>query len=308
MAYKDLFSLDANSWANMFGDNQGVAGGLPAIGLAAYIPTCGTRAGPNSDGVLLGAFTPTAVGSAQKALTGGTVYTSYTTAANNATTGDVTFDFGAVDDALYISHATQKFSAIKITYSVAGVYVATLVWEYWNGTAWTSLATSNLLTDSTASSGAALKATAGTKLVTFRPPTDWATTTVNSVSGYHVRLHCTAWTSTGTAPVLDQLWVYPLGAGAGPSFGVGGTLKSIDFTVAATKSASNNDSKFLLANGTTGQTYLFTATKAVADTSDTSPTLSFAATDQLVVQQVAQDGTTEFSGVNLHCLLVPHSA
>src|SRR4051794_33950462 len=158
MAYKDLFSLDATSWNSLFGDNATVAGGIPAIGLAAYIPTCGTRAGANSDGVLVGAVTPTALAKCQKALTGGTVYTDLTTAANNATTGDVTFDFAAVDDALYFTHATAKFSAIKITYSTAGVYTATLVWEYWNGTAWTNLATSNLLTDSTASSGAALKA------------------------------------------------------------------------------------------------------------------------------------------------------
>jgi hypothetical protein len=89
---------------------------------------------------------------------------------------------------------------------------------------------------------------------------------------------------------------------------VDGKLKAIDFTALATKSATNNDSKLLIANGTSGATYLFTATKGAVETTDSSPTLTFAATDQLVVQQLQQDGSTEFAGVQLHWLLTPHSA
>lgn len=278
--------------------------GATQPGMHVALPAFGTRGGANSDGVLVGAFTPTALGRCFKALTGGTVFTNYTTAANNASTGDVTFDFAAQSDALYVGHLTQPFCAVKVKYTTAGSYSATTLWEYYNGTTWVNLATSNLLLDSSASSGA-FKQTAGTYFVTFSPPSDWATTTVNSVSGYWVRVRVSAFTSVSTAPALDQLWVYPLNAGTGLRFGSAGTLSRVDFLTSTTLSASNADSRFLIVNGTTGASYVFTATKAATVSTDTTIALACATTDQLAVMQLQQDGSTEFAGVNVRLLITP---
>jgi len=82
-------------------------------------------------------------------------------------------------------------------------------------------------------------------------------------------------------------------------------LTAINFAVRTTLSATNNDTKLLLINVTSGGSYLFTATKGLVVTQDLDPSLIFASNDQLVVQQVQQDGTTEFAGVNLSLLVQP---
>ena len=119
----------------------------------------------------------------------GGVFTDVTAAMNNATAADVTFTT-AVNNAMYFGHATQ-FRWISHVLSTVGVG-GTLVWEYWNGSAWTTLtlaATNNL--------------TATPVTSRFTPPSNWATTTVNSVANlFWVRARISV--TYTTAPVFTQ--------------------------------------------------------------------------------------------------------
>lgn len=274
-----------------------------------FVNTFGVRAGANADGVLVGSLTPTAVGSCANAFTGGTVFTDLTTAANNATANDViVMDATPVlNDALYVGHLTKPFTGIKATYSTATAYTGmTTLWEYYNGTTWVNLATSNVLVDSTASGTIAFKAAASTKFITWNVPTAWAKTTINGVLGYFVRMRVSVAQTGGTTSALaDQLWVLLPTAGVGLPAPCNGQLVSVAFLTATTKSAANNDSIFQIINTKTGELYKFTATKAVAATVDTAPQLHVSLGDQLVLQQIKQDGTTEFAGVNISLAFQP---
>lgn len=272
-----------------------------------YLPSSGTRAGVASDGVLVGSLTPTAVTKAFTALTGGTVFVDITTGANDAATANAGWNLAAAQDALYVAY-TAPFSGLKVTYSTAGDESATTLWEYYNGTTWVNLATSDFLLDSSANSGA-FKVAASTKFITWRPPSAWAKTTVNSAGPYYwVRVRVSAFTSLTTAPALDQIWVLPLkGAGKGLPIAVNGQVTQIAHVTSTTLSGSSNDTKLLIINVTSGNSYLFTATKHVAASIDTAPTLFGSLYDQIVVQCVQGDGSTEFAGSNLRLIWQPLS-
>lgn len=92
---------------------------------------------------------------------------------NSATAADV-LPFPATEaigDRFYIGHV-QTFSAVAITIDTSGT-VGTVTWKYWNGTIWANLTT----TDNTVGFTAA----PGTQTVSFTPPGDWATTSVETV-------------------------------------------------------------------------------------------------------------------------------
>lgn len=124
----------------------------------------------------------------------GTTFTDDTTDINDVGTADVN-PTNTTSGVIYFGDSAQ-FSALTIAVSTAGTGSPASVWEYWNGSAWATLSLS---------SGVAgdLNFTAtGNKTFRFKPPADWATTTVNSVSAYWVRRRQTAnWT---VAAVLSQ--------------------------------------------------------------------------------------------------------
>lgn len=77
-----------------------------------------------------------------------------------------------------------KFSKLIVNLGTAGIG-GSVAWEYWNGSAWMALSTSDGTAGLTAS---------GT--VSWAPPSDWATTAVNGTTGYWVRVRCTGAPST----------------------------------------------------------------------------------------------------------------
>lgn len=143
-------------------------------------------------------------------------FTDRTAAARLA--GDAAFALfptPATGDRLYIGHSVP-FGRAKfglVTLGVGGAYT----WEYWNGSAWTALT----VTDGTSgfTQGGA---------VTWTPPSDWRTASVNSVTMYWVRVRPTSVPST--APTCDTLtvvgWIEAFSGtnkrayrqGAGPQF------------------------------------------------------------------------------------------
>jgi hypothetical protein len=123
------------------------------------------------------------------ALTGGTAFTDRTSAINNATTADVPLP-SVVDDAIYFG-STAVFACFSCDVSTAPSGGAA-AWEYWNGTAWTTLTvTGGTLADN------------GTSY--WDPPDTWATTSVNgSASLYYIRQRITTnRTTAGTASGIN---------------------------------------------------------------------------------------------------------
>lgn len=132
------------------------------------------------------------------------VFTDLTTAAGDATANDVVYFRAApaVNDAFYIGSAT-KFMGVEHNIGTAAVGpTLTTVWEYWNGSAWTTLTSAG---DDTVS---LLVTTTGTKYHGFAPPASWTTTTVNSQSAYWIRNRISAFTSFTTKTLGTQLWTY----------------------------------------------------------------------------------------------------
>lgn len=82
--------------------------------------------------------------------------------------------------------------------SVSGGSI-TLDFEYWNGSTWTALS----LYDETA--GFTLT---GYGLMSWHVPSDWATTAVNGVTGYWVRVYCSALTGTLTSPTQEDIDIF----------------------------------------------------------------------------------------------------
>jgi len=176
--------------------------------------TLGNITGPASDGVLIGQLTATdpdtvlLKGLASTALLcitdDGGLYVSETTPIQEATADDVEVlpATPAVDDACYFGHATETFAKIALNETTQGAGTWTILWEYWNGTAWASLAG---VTDGTTGFTAA----AGWVTVVWTLPSTWAKCTVDGVDGYWVRGRVSAYTSITTAPQIGQGYIYP---------------------------------------------------------------------------------------------------
>lgn len=211
--------------------------------------------------------------------------------------GDVNLfpSYPAVDDAFYIG-AASKFCKAELNISQARAGTATISWEYWDGSSWSSLTVQD---DSNGFS-----AGTSTYIVSFVPPSDWTANTTgngpNSNTGYFIRARISAFTSQNTQPQLTQGWVYHLGANASDAgLQIDRNLSIGNITMQAnTLSGTNADSKFLLVNIDDQNYVAFTWTQANAhDTA--SAALTIEAGEQLAIVQVAEDGSTEFGDAAL---------
>ncbi len=119
----------------------------------------------------------------------------------NSNAGEVAIT-NAVGAIVYFGSLTT-FNSACFDISRAGTSggTPTGVWEYWNG-AWTTL---TVVVRPNVASWTALWQVTGQGHITFTPPTDWATTAINSegTSYYYIRRRVTA-TWTTNAPILDQ--------------------------------------------------------------------------------------------------------
>jgi hypothetical protein len=105
----------------------------------------------------------------------------------------------ANNDAIYIG-SDYKFNKIRLKIDTAGVYSGiSIVWEYWNGNTWSTLT----VTDE--SNGFK---TAGTSLIYFTVPSDWAKTTVAGKLAFWIRARAVFGTgaSITVAPLATQGW------------------------------------------------------------------------------------------------------
>ena len=130
-------------------------------------------------------------------LDNGGVFTDYTNDFNDSGVNDCPLmpSNEQVNDAFYFGSA-NKFNGLNLNIGTAGIG-NTIVWEYWDGSAWSSLTT----TDST--NGFTV---AGTNTVIFTPQEDWSKCFVNSSEQFWIRSRVSAAAYT-TQPLLTQGWV-----------------------------------------------------------------------------------------------------
>lgn len=101
----------------------------------------------------------------------------------------------AVNDYFAMGH-TSKYAKLVINTTTARSGGA-LVWEYYNGSSWSSL---------TVTDGTNTLSTTGSQNVTWTPPTNWTAVSLNGEEAiYYVRLRVT--TTMTTNPLIGQGWV-----------------------------------------------------------------------------------------------------
>jgi hypothetical protein len=159
-------------------------------------------------------------------------FTDETTDINDVGTADVTIT-NTTNNAWYFGY-TYKFNHMVLQVSTAQV-AGTIVWEYWNGSTWTTLTVAGVLT-----------ATGWVRL-TWTTPSAWATTAVNSDTKYYVRMRISA--TFTTAPVLSRGhvggWVATYDAIAAASdAGINPYMDAISLSPAATSNFSGSEHQF----------------------------------------------------------------
>jgi hypothetical protein len=146
----------------------------------------------------------------------GTVYTDETGNCSSNIPDSIPFFTvaPAADDAFYFGYQLP-FDDMTVNVSTAGIYVATIVWEYWNGATWATL---------TVTDGTSGFTVAGINNVTFAIPNDWAATAVNGVTEYYIRIRITTLTTQTTQPLGQQVTII---GGYAQAVGLGTWLKTI---------------------------------------------------------------------------------
>jgi hypothetical protein len=127
----------------------------------------------------------------------GEAYTDDTTDAGNSTSADTQL-LMAVGDIAYFGK-TAKFDAISWDVSTNGT-TGQIAWEYYNGSTWV------LLTDVL---GVSNPTFAADGYISFIPPSDWATTPINSEATAYYYIRARVITAFGVAPVGVQVAAIP---------------------------------------------------------------------------------------------------
>ena len=199
-----------------------------------------------------------------------------------------------IGDAAYFGKATP-FGAIYMDMSATvGIYNGdAITWEYYNGTTWDTLTLLWDVTDTTANDGK--RPFQGDGYILFSAPTDWASTTVDTQAAYWIRARVSAAEIT-TAPLTNDVEHKTFAFDAGTKVPYAGTASRARFEF-ETASATNNDTKLILVNGTSGAA---SAIKTLAggkiDIAVTDFALTVAKDDVIGFFITAEDGTTEYAG------------
>lgn len=133
----------------------------------------------------------------------GASFVDLTREAGNATANDAQpFPTGAgANDAAYFGH-NERFYTITVNTGTAGTGTYTVTLEYWNGASWAALTD---LTDGTSGFK-----TAGSQVISYAIPDDWAKTTIDTDNRYWIRSRRDAGTVT-INPDITQVTVQMAG-------------------------------------------------------------------------------------------------
>ena len=137
--------------------------------------------------------------------------TSYSGNLLSAASGTALFPAApGVDDLFYVFSA-GPFKHVEVGITTAGVYNWAIQWEYYDGSAWQSLAYGTDITCFSENGGEVtvneLFKYTGQWSINLFPPSDWATNATFS-NAYGIRAHLTTVTSTTTVPEKDGTTIY----------------------------------------------------------------------------------------------------
>jgi len=201
------------------------------------------------------------------------------------------------EDGAYFG-GTVPFCEVAFDLSQLATYDAASVieWSYWNGAAWSTLTLSTDTTDTDDQSGGRPWQQNGA--LSFVPPSDWASTTVNGQAAYWIL----ASIATGKAanvtqiPILDSKEheiVTPADGFTVPAAGTIANVRAVDGTTATLHTTA--DVKFIIMNYTTGahSGELTWAQDQRSDKWTVSGGLAVADGDELGVLVTQEDGAAE---------------
>ena len=202
-------------------------------------------------------------------------------------------DSPASADYCYFGH-TVPFAELAFDVLTAAVHSGdSLLWQYWDGDSWETL---TLAQDNTnASTKTGTRAFTRDGAIHFIPPSDWATTTINSQLGYWVR--CNAFTAGNltTSPVLngkEHEIVAPEDGFRVPFPGIVTDIRGIDAATGTLHTTA--DVKYFLHDFTSGaHSGELTWAQDKRQDAWASLTLNVAKDDVLGVVMTQEDGTNE---------------
>jgi hypothetical protein len=184
------------------------------------------REGLGSNGVVVGEFTLQDVDGVLLFDTDAAAGVQYLNRTTELNAGTFTFVVTAANDALYLG-MQNLFSGLFIDMGTAGT-ATTVLWEYWNGSAWVSLATAHNLIDDSNS------LTAGTSdyNVTWKVPSNWVKRDVGDAQAsianlYWIRLRAAG--NYAVDPVITALDVYEVVSGVGLRVPYNGYLERVNW-------------------------------------------------------------------------------
>jgi hypothetical protein len=127
---------------------------------------------------------------------------SQSAACNNVSTQDMTLPAGASQVFEFTAH--NQWSSLLIVIDTAAVADWTIVWEYWNGSAYVALANVN--------DGSNHFQNGGSQRIKWDFPAAglWPKSTLHSISGYWIRARVSNFVSLTTAPDASRAW-YQIG-------------------------------------------------------------------------------------------------
>lgn len=224
---------------------------------------------------------------------GGGGYTgNYQLFPDTETTADAAF-FGAA--------ATFSLLWFDISATVATYGADSIVWQYWNGTAWTTLTIKYDGTSTAAGKIAGERPFMRDGYILFDKPSDWAMTTVDSQSAYWIRANVNAAQIT-QIPLTDSHEHYT-STFTGTTIPFKGTISSGRFAFETT-SATNADTKVMLVNITQGTSSAEKIiTKGKLDVTIADFALDVNADDCIAFVCTDEDGTTEYAGGTCELLI-----
>ena len=255
-----VYNALAGSGAVAFDIRAGQAFARPGVWpMAVYGPWAIDGDGAQTNGAGMCGATPTltAAAAAQAKVENNAVFNNLGVAGAGYTGTYYLFPTAPVanEDYAYFGGSTKfceiaiDMSATVATFNAAGV----LHWEYWNGTTWSALTIKYDGTSGTTKDGTLSFGRDGA--IVFVPPTDWAQSTVDSVTVYWVRVGIVAGKAANLTQVprtntVTHKIVTPTDGFLAPG---DGTITAIRLNDGAGTLHTTADVKFILMNFTSGE-------------------------------------------------------
>lgn len=196
-------------------------------------------------------------------------------------------------DILYLGHSQKWCQAFIDMSATVQTYTGNaLVWEYWNGVAWTALTGFFDFTDATAQNGVRSFGRDGS--LHFTPPSSWAAVAINGTTGYWIRARAGTAANIGTIGITASKRHQLCSPANGYVVPASGIITGVAIRNGAATVHSAADIKFLIVNFTTGETTAeITFLKSKRNDRTTALTLAVTTGDVLGILIRVEDGTNE---------------